>query len=124
VEAAEHSRRGDRDLAARLQMLSGKREVCCLELGKDAAARLKIVPPRLGEREVARGAGHEAHPDLILERREMTADGRKRHVQAAPGGRKTPGVGDGDKDPHGGKAVHCIIPKSGNINWNNRQYSP
>jgi hypothetical protein len=54
----------------------------------------------------------------------MTADGRKRHIEAAPGAGKAPGVCDGDKDPHGGKAVHCIIPKSGNINWNNRQYSP
>jgi hypothetical protein len=105
-------------------MLSGKRVLCCLELGKDAAARLKVVPPRLGEREMPRGSGHEAHPDLILERREMTADGRERHIQASSGGRQASGIGYSREYSHGGKAVHCIIPKFGNINWNNRQYSP
>jgi hypothetical protein len=105
-------------------MLPGKGEIGRLELGEDAAARLKVVPAGLGESEMPRGAGHEAHPDLLLERRQMTADGRKRHIQTAAGGRQASGIGDSREHTHGGKAVHSIIPKSGKINWNNRQYSP
>ena len=63
---------------------------------------LKVVPAGLSEREMPRGAGHEAHADLILERREMTADGRERHIQASSGGRQASGIGDSREHAHGG----------------------
>jgi hypothetical protein len=42
------------------------------------------------------------HPDLILERRQMTADGRERHIQASSGGRQASGIGDSREHVHGG----------------------
>ena len=102
MQAAEHGRRCDGNLAARLEMLPGKGKIRRIELGEDSAAGLKVVPAGLGEREMARGACHETHPDLILERREMTADGRERHIQAASGGRQASGIGDSREHAHGG----------------------
>jgi hypothetical protein len=83
-------------------MLAGKGELRRFKLGEDAPAGLKIVAPRLGECELPRGAGHETHPDLILERRQMTADGRERHIQASSGGRQASGIGDSREHAHGG----------------------
>ena len=83
-------------------MLPGKGKVRRFELGEDAAAGLKVVPAGLSEREMPRGAGHETHPDLILERRQMTADGRERHIQASSGGRQASGIGDSREHAHGG----------------------
>jgi hypothetical protein len=83
-------------------MLPGKGKVRRLELGEDATAGLKVVPAGLSERKMPRGAGHEAYPDLILERRQMTAHGRERHIQAASGGRQASGIGDSREHAHGG----------------------
>ena len=124
MQPAEHHRRGERKLALRLGMLAAKPALGRLKLVEHAAGGFEIASARLGERKAAGGPGEEPQAELLLERRQMPADSRERHAEPASGGRQTPGVGDSNKDAHGGEAVHSIIPKSGNINWNNRQYSP
>ena len=81
MENSEHRRCGDRDLSPRLAVLPGKGELHRFKLGEDATAGFEIVTAWLGEREMPRGAGHETHPDLLLERRELAADRGQGHAQ-------------------------------------------
>jgi predicted pyridoxine 5'-phosphate oxidase superfamily flavin-nucleotide-binding protein len=73
-------------------MLPGKGELRRIELGEDAAAGVEIVTAGLGERQTPRSAGHEAHPDLLLEGGEVATGGCQRHAEAPGGGRQRAGL--------------------------------
>ena len=49
--------------------------------------------------------------DLILEAREMAADGGQRHAEAAAGRRQAARLGNGYEQADGGEPVHGTIPK-------------
>ena len=95
-----------------------------VELIEHAAGGVERASAGLRQRKPARRSRDQPRVEFVFERRQMAADSGERHVELAPRRRQTPGVGDSNKDAHGGEAVHSIIPKSRNINWNNRQYSP
>ena len=124
MQPAEHHRRGERKLALRLGLLAAKPALGCVKLIEHAAGGFEIAPAGFGERKAAGRPREKPQAKLLLKRGQMPADGRERHAQAASGSRETPGVGDSNEDAHGGEAIHSIVPKIGNINWNNRQYSP
>jgi hypothetical protein len=52
MQAPEHDRRGQGELAFRLTLLPGKAQLRRLELGDDAAAGVEIGTAGLGEHEV------------------------------------------------------------------------
>ena len=111
MQPAEHHGRGERKLALRLGLLAAKPALGRVKLIEHAAGGFEIAPAGFGERKPPGRPREEPQTELLLKRRQMPADGRERHAQAASGSRKTPGVGDSNEDAHGGETVHSIIPE-------------
>ena len=66
---------------------------------------------RLGERQAPGGTGNEADTDLILKRRQMTADRGQGHAETAARRGQTAGLGNGNENIDGCESIHASFQK-------------
>ena len=78
-----------------------------VDLIEDLPAGGQVVPPGVGQSELACRPCDEASPEVPLEIRQFAADRGQRHAEAPACRRQAAAVGDGGKDGHGVEAIHC-----------------
>jgi hypothetical protein len=101
----------DRQGPPRLQRFRGHRPLRFVHVGDDALGAM-IVGAAFGRQlKTARRSQDQRRSQPLLEPRDQLADGRRRHLEIARGGRKAAQLDDADEHFHFAKAV----PQSSNL---------
>jgi hypothetical protein len=106
MQAAEHDRRGDGEVASRRHVFAGRSALGFTDVFKDPLAGRNVGAAGIGEHEATAGPIDEPCPQVRLEFGHFPADGCERHTELAGRCRKAATFDRREQRGHGFEPVH------------------
>ena len=120
VHSPENLRRGNDEATHGFATLALRHLFGFFEVSQNAPAPFQKSQSGIGQADHAGCPVQEAHPQPLLERRDMACDGRGREAQLASRRREAIAVRDRDKRRDGVKTIHSSVPIIATVNGDYR----